>query len=159
MQQAGYHHANMLAAQLRTDLQVQGSDMLAMMQELSTQDNNPPIDARSPPEPARNATVKESVQLEVLRLLREIALNKQGGSGSSRGSAESGGGEGGRSRIRKTPNNASLVRRMVSLYCWTHGGCNHLSKDCKRKALGHKDDAKIGTRMGGFNTFCPLIAD
>ena len=130
-----------------------------MMQELSAQDNNPPIDGRSPSEPAANATVEKSVQLEMLRLLREIALDKQGGSGGSRGSAGSGGGEGGRSRIRKTPDNASFIRRMVSLYCWTHGGCNHLSKDCKQKELGHKDEAKIGKRMGGSNAFCPPCAD
>ena len=32
MQQSGYHHANMLANQLRTDLQVQGTETLAIIQ-------------------------------------------------------------------------------------------------------------------------------
>ena len=34
MQQAGYHHAKMLAQQLRTDLTNQQTEMLAMMQNL-----------------------------------------------------------------------------------------------------------------------------
>ena len=127
MQQAGYHHANMLAAQLRADLQVQGSEMLAMVQEMSI-DDNPPTDSRSPPEPAANASVGDTVQVEMLRLLRQIARDRQGGSGTSdRDSAGSGEASGGRRRTRKTPDNASFLRAKASLYCWTHGGCNHLS--------------------------------
>ena len=155
MQQAGYHHANMLAAQLRADLQVQGSEMLAMVQDMSVRDDIPPTDSRSPPEPAVNASVGDSVQLEMLRLLRQIAGNRQGGSGpSNRDSAGSGDASGGRRRTRKTPDNASFPRDQTSLYCWTHGACNHLSKDCERKALGHKDTAKLANRMGGSNAFC-----
>jgi len=120
MQQAGYHHANMLAAQLRADLQVQGSEMLAMVQEMSI-DDNPPTDSRSPPEPAANASVGDTVQVEMLRLLRQIARDHQ---------------------------NASFHRAQTSLYCWTHGGCNHLSQDCLRKAVGHKDTATRANRKG-----------
>ena len=76
MQQAGFHHANMLAERLRTDFQLQGSQMLAIVRKMSTQDNNPPTDNAPPPKPAVNAAVQDSVQLEMLRLLREISRDR-----------------------------------------------------------------------------------
>ena len=45
MQQAGYHYMNMLAEQLHTDLQVQGTEMLALVQELAD------INLNQPPKP------------------------------------------------------------------------------------------------------------
>ena len=49
MQQAVYHHANILAAQLRTNLKCQGTEMLAMMQMMAVEDNKPPIEDLQPP--------------------------------------------------------------------------------------------------------------
>ena len=58
MQQAGYHHANMLANNLRTDLQVQGTEMLAIVQELAEGNVNlPPIPVQTISEPAVNAAI------------------------------------------------------------------------------------------------------
>ena len=37
----------------------------------------------------------------------------------------------------------------TSKYCWTHGGCNHTSADCRTKATGHQDSATWRNRMGG----------
>ena len=34
-------------------------------------------------------------------------------------------------------------------YCWTHGGCNHSSSECRKKATGHQDTASWTNRMGG----------
>ena len=116
MQQAGFHHANMLVDCLQIDLQLQGSQMLDIVQELSTQDNNSPNDDAPPPKPAVNATVQDSVQLEMLRLLREMSRDRQGASGNRNGSGGRGERNGGRSRIRKTPDNASFVRRQTDLY-------------------------------------------
>ena len=76
IKQEGFHHANMLAERLRTNLQLQGSQMLVIVQEMSTQDNKPPADDAPQPEPAVNAGVQDSVQLEILRLLREIARDR-----------------------------------------------------------------------------------
>ena len=56
--------------------------MLAIVQELLNTDNNPPTDDAPPPEPAANAAVKDYFQLEILRLLREILWDHQGGSGN-----------------------------------------------------------------------------
>jgi len=40
-------------------------------------------------------------------------------------------------------------RVTTSKYCWTHGGCNHVSADCRTKATGHQDAATWKNRMGG----------
>ena len=40
-------------------------------------------------------------------------------------------------------------------YCWTHGRCNHLGKDCQNKAPNHKDEATIDNKMEGSSYACP----
>ena len=163
MQQAGFHHANMLADQLRNNLQVQSSAMLVMVQDLAAQDNNPPIVDSSPPKPVANVYIGDSVQLKMLRLLREIARDRQGGSGWSSSRAHnlavSGDAEGGRGRTRKTLDNAIFLWHLIDCHCWTHGGCNHDSRDYRRKALGHKDAATRANRMSGSNAFCQSCED
>ena len=84
MQQAGYHHANMLAQQLRTDLQVQGTDMLALVQGFADANaNQPPPEVNPPQAPAANAVIQDAIQMEMLQLLRDIATqnNNNGGRG------------------------------------------------------------------------------
>jgi len=48
-------------------------------------------------------------------------------------------------------NNNGIQKNRVghTKYCWTHGLCNHISKECKNKREGHKDDATFKNRMGG----------
>ena len=48
-------------------------------------------------------------------------------------------------------NNNGIQKNRVghNKYCWTHGLCNHISKECKNKKEGHKDDATFKNRMGG----------
>ena len=36
-----------------------------------------------------------------------------------------------------------------SLYCWSHGLCNHRSNQCRNKKEGHQDKATFGNRMDG----------
>ena len=38
-------------------------------------------------------------------------------------------------------------------YCWTHGPCNHLSKDCFSPAIGHKIEATSAKKLGGAEEF------
>ena len=121
---------------------------------MSTQDNNPPTDDAPPPKPAVNVAVQYSVQLEMLRLLREISRDRQGGLGDHNGSNGRGERNGGRSRIHKTLDNASFGQRQTDLNYWTHDGCNHASSNCSRKANGHKDAATKANHMGGSNAFC-----
>ena len=51
-------------------------------------------------------------------------------------------------------SNAGRSTRITNRYCWTHGGCSHLSKDCRFKANGHKDNATFRNKMGGSTKFC-----
>lgn len=90
-----------------------------------------------------NITTNQTTQLEILKLLRELQLNIQGtnteGSGDSAGRGAGGlrnrndnGGRRNRGirRNKKTPDNASFPLPQKDKYCWTHGACNHNSKDC-----------------------------
>ena len=43
MQQVGYHDTNMLAEHLRTSIDAEGTEILAMISKLALQDSNPPI--------------------------------------------------------------------------------------------------------------------
>ena len=127
--------------------------MLAIMQGLSNTDNNPPTDDTPPPKTAVNAAVQDSFQLEMLCLLCEISRDRQGGSGDRNSSGGRGERDGGRTRVRKTSDNARSICRKIDLYCWTHGGYNHLSKDFLHKANGHKDNVTKANCMGRSNVF------
>ena len=48
IQQVGYHYANMLADQLRADLQLQGTEMLALVQSMVINDNQPVEEVQPP---------------------------------------------------------------------------------------------------------------
>ena len=109
--------------------------------------------------PAANALSQQTVQLEMLKLLRELKMDLS----AQRAASASGSGGGGnddtsarKRKPRKTPDDATFPRSITTFYCWTHGGCNHTSKDCKRRAPGHKIDATFDNRMGGSCAYCPL---
>ena len=84
----------MLVKPLRIDLRVQGTKILALVQELVNLNTNPPLEyVQSPLEPAANTVVQYNVQIEILILLRNIAQNRgdrggqggRGGRGGARG--------------------------------------------------------------------------
>ena len=143
MQQAGFHHANMLAAQMQENMAVQNEQVLAMMQTLQETQLEPPQ------QPAVNATVTDNVQLEILRLLQNLQqpTNVQEETGERRR----------RNRNRKTPDNASFDRAVTDKYCWTHGACNHPSEQCRRKAPGHRDEATMANKLNGSKAFCTPV--
>ena len=169
MQQAGYHHANMLASQLRVDLNNQQTQMLALMQDLVP--DLPPAN-HVPAEEAHvqqvaNATIGDNVQLQMLQILQAIqaaqATGNQHGQQHRNGGGNRNGGRnqpgGGRARVnRRTPDDASFNRVDTSAYCHTHGACNHTSAECNKKAPGHRDTATLANRMGGSNAFCQPVA-
>ena len=53
-----------------------------------------------------------------------------------------------------TTSNTPYVRKDIMKYCWTHGAGNHLSKDCKKRRRGHKEDATFADKMGGSKAYC-----
>ena len=151
MQQAGYHHANMLAAQIRADFGNQNQQMMAMMQTLAENttagqtDAPPNATALEHPQQVANAVTNDAQQ-EMLQLLRTMqqAITANGSPNAGRRGRNN----------RRTPDNASFNRRVRDKYCHTHGACNHVSRDCTRKAPGHRDEATFENRLGGSNAFC-----
>ena len=144
MQQAGYHHANMLAAQLREDMTNQNAQLMAMMQSVQPTEEEPP-------ELAVNVTVTDNVQLEMLQLLRTMQQNLM----VNNNRQDNPTGQRRRNRNRRTPDDASFNRQVTNEFCWTHGACNHNSDKCEARAPGHQANATFDNRMNGSNAFCP----
>ena len=159
IQQADYHHANMFAEQLYADLQLQGMEMLALVQSMVIDDNQP-VEEIQPPlhpqrEPVANVVMQDNVQAKILRLLRDIAQHNGNNCRRGRNKQEGRGRRGGGNNHNCcTPDNAHFARFLNTLYCHTHGGCNHVSDDCTSKARGHKDNATKENCMGGSSSFC-----
>jgi hypothetical protein len=156
MQQAGYHHVNMLAAQLRIDMDNRNNEMLAMVQTQLMEPEDSPV----PDNPSANIATQDTVQLEMLKLLRAIQQDlktPRTHSSSQNQTHQPQSGTTRKNKPKKTPDDASFPRRTTDKYCWTHGGSNHSSADCSRQAEGHKTDATFTARRGGSNAFCPVI--
>ena len=71
MQQARYHHANMLVTQLRANLDTRNSQMLAMVQKYTDTEEQQDNEA-TPDKPAANALTHDAIQLNMLRFLQKI---------------------------------------------------------------------------------------
>ena len=82
MQQVGYHPTNMLAEQLRTTIDGQGAEMLAMLQDIA---DRPPTDQpqvdEAPPNPVANAVVQQDIQLQMLTILQAMQANTNNNAG------------------------------------------------------------------------------
>ena len=157
MLQPGQHHANLLASQIRNDMNNRNTEMLQMIQTVLTGHEEDQVNEEENTHTV-NATMQDNVQVEMLSILRDISQNLHGNNNSQnrsgRNSQNHSGGESQR-RTRKTPDNARFHRRITNKYCWTHGGCAHESAACNSKANGHRDDATFANRMNGSNAFCP----
>ena len=152
MQQAGYHHAHMLANQLREDMDARNSDLMSVLQTaLEAQSIAPAATATTtstltPQTHQVNAATTDKVQLEILQLLQQMQKDMQ----TTRVPAQATKARKG----RKTPDDASFPRKKTDQYCWTHGACAHPSPSCNTKAQGHQDTANFKNRMGGSNAYC-----
>ena len=163
MQQAGYHHANMLASQLQKDLDARSTEMMSMMQEVlaNTSGHNKIQSEITPPSisPANhqaNAVQNDTVQMEMLRLLQQMQQTMQQLANNQKTNNTSNNTRTTKTKkqAEKTPDNATFFRRVTNKYCWTHGAWNHNSDKCQHKAPGHQYTATFANRMGGSNAFC-----
>ena len=160
MQQAGYHHANHLASQLRDDIMKRDTELLTVIQSAIETSSTPPSLApsdistvTSQSQQQINAVQRDPVQLEILKLLQQMQQSMA--VSTTQGNTNRNTGQQNRNRPpRKTPDNASFVRNRKDKYCWTHGACGHTSGQCISKAPGHQDTATMENRMGGSNAFC-----
>jgi len=153
MQQAGYHHANVLAQeigqQLQAQLEARDSKMYAVLQQIPglTDTSSSSEDSYEEPQEAVNSLTASSIQLEILKLLRDIKSDLKTEKEDKQPTRPR--------RNRKTPDNQTRpARSLVSKYCWTHGACDHEGKECNRRAPGHKVEATKENKMGGSKAYC-----
>ena len=89
-----------------------------------------------------NSTVSDAVQLEILKILKEIKGDMLKCKAIEQDAEDN--------RLNKRPR----FRRDTRFYCWTHGAGNHKGVDCRNKKEGHKDAATFKNKMGGSTNFC-----
>ena len=115
MQQAGYHHANHLAQQLRSDIQQRDQDLLTVLQQAIETNSAASIPPISQPSVASTeiSTVTENqqqlntvrsdpVQLEMLKILQQMQQSMSVCQTTTPNKAP-----------RKTPDNASFRRKKL----------------------------------------------
>ena len=56
-------------------------------------------------------------------------------------------------RLGSRSADAGTSENKPRLYCWTHGPCNHLSKNCTAQQPGHKIEATASKKLGGAEVF------
>jgi hypothetical protein len=153
MQQSGFHHANALAQELTSKveehLSMRDSQLLSVIQSIpglvaasSSSDSED-----SPPQHTANSISIDNVQLEILKLLKELKTDIKRGNGQPKHKPKPG-------PYLKTPDDATKERWRTNRYCWTHGGCGHTSDKCNSKAEGHKNEANFNNKMGGSKAYC-----
>ena len=165
MQQAGYHHANMLAEQLKTDMQRRDQELFSVLQSVvdtNASTASPPslapseISSITPSQQHANAVQSDPIQLEMLKILQKMqqSMFTQARAPQPQPRSQARTPSTPRRTPRKTSDQASFPRRRTDMYCWTHGGTNHSSQECQRKAPGHQDAATFENRLGGSNAYC-----
>ena len=165
MQQAGYHQANALAQKISDDIKLQlherDTQMLAILQTIpalaqsSTDSEDTSEDHQSDYHPTQVAasltSSSDSIQLEMLRLLKELAMDIKYNCSvpnDDRKTKES------QRETRKTPKEGGKFRKNISKYCWTHRACVYSSSDCPDRAKGHKTTATFQDKMDGSLARC-----
>ena len=121
-----------------------------------------------------NAVIEDPVQLELMKVLKEIKTELQcvrenvtqntgAGASSSTGGTRKPRKKRAQPPIEngvclKCPDNLAQLpgyrRTNTEEYCWTHGAWNHKGKHCKTPAAGHKNEATFTNKMGGSKAFC-----
>ena len=153
MQQVGYHHANILAQEISSQIQQQmeerDTQLLSILQSLpSLTDTSSSSDSDSTPPPlpptqAANYITADQTQLEILKILQELKADLKSSNRRFR-----------RNPNRKVPDDQTKPKRFSTKhYCWTCGAWSHPSNKCRNKAEGHQDLATFDNKMGGSKAY------
>ena len=161
MQQAGYHHANVLAKQLKTNMERQDQELFSVIQSVVDSiapTASPPsispsdISSITPSQHQEKSVQTDPVHLKMLKILQQIqqymftqAQDPQQHNGSQTWTTKR--------TPKKTPDKVSYPRKQTDTY-WTHGGSNNSSQEYQRKAPGHQDAATFDNCIGGSNVYC-----
>ena len=158
MKHSGLQQANMLAEQVRNKIEARDSELVGILRDI-TNNQRAPQERNDQPEEVQqhmaNATSTNTVQMEILKLLKQMNENMENW-GHQQNSAQRGKNGGGQRKPKKSPDNLGnyRFRKDITKYCWTHGACNHNGGDCEFPATGHKDSATFSNKMGGSLAFC-----
>ena len=152
MKQAGYHHANHLAAEIREELRESQMQMLALARNttyLEDDELNVHQEAQPSSQNNANAIMQNNIQYQTAELLQSLQKDLKLLTEQLKGNQNPN-----KRPNRKTPDNPTFTRTETSKYCWTHGACNHNSNECSRQATGHKKEATKTNKLGGSAAFC-----
>ena len=159
MQQSGFHHANILVQELTNKfeehLAIRDSQLLSIKQSIlslaatSSSSNSD----ETPPAYAANSISSNIVQLEILKLLKELRADIKSSNHQPKPDLKPS------LNLRrgpnlKTPDYVTKKRWRVHHYCWTHGRCGHASDKCNSKAEGYKDEATFNNKIRGSKAHC-----
>lgn len=110
--------------------------------------NTPPLeDDINVPNPSANATVRDEVGKQILEMLKDICNEMRASrKRPSYDRRDDGNNQDSKKRSKKK---GKRRRTNISKYCWSCGAWNHVSKYCRFKKDGHKDDATFDNKMGG----------
>ena len=147
MAQAGFHHANLLASEIRSELQENQEKMFAIIKNLHDTEPTHDNDSEEQQESV-NAVNSLSVQTETLKVLTQLQEQLKRLTNEVKYNRSK------KRQNRKTPDDASFNRTNTDHYCWTHGMCNHKSNACTHQAPGHKSDATKDNKQGESKAFC-----
>ena len=148
MKQAGYHHANHLAAELKEELRENQAQMLALVQNVNMDDWRNEEEIQDTKLESANA-MSQNIQQETIKMIKALQTELKNLKDELKSKKEPYQAR----QYKKTPDNATFNRPDTSKFCWTHGGCGHTSNECTRKAPGHQMDATKDNKKGGSLAF------
>ena len=158
MKQAGLQQANMLAEQVRSEIAARDSELVDILKDITNNQRAQQERSNQTKEVQQhmaNATSTNTVQMEILKLLKQMNANMEN-MGQQQNSAQRGKNGYSQRKPKKSPDNLGnyRFRKDITKYCWTHGACNHNGGDCEFPATGHKNNATFSNKMGGSLAFC-----
>ena len=143
MQNSPFQQVNIIAANIRTDIESSQRELLQAIAETNVaNDSSYAVNAPAINAVLNNNTSQQTMILDLLRQLNENVqtMNVNGNSGPPQ---------------RHNDQNETPPRQnRNTLYCWSHGMCAHKSSECRNKKNGHKDNATKQSRMNGSNKGC-----
>lgn len=132
---------------VKDEIKATEAKLFSVFENIADYHSNDNNDENLPPQSSVNlATTNNNVQLEILNALKDLKLEMTKIGSNKRPREQKG------DRDRKKQKRR--YRKDTSKYCWTCGAGNHLSKNCRKKAENHKDEASFTNKMGGCTDFC-----
>jgi type II secretory pathway pseudopilin PulG len=141
--------------QLQTQLQQMQHAMGLLQSQVTTQGYNPALPNYNNQAPAPNYnSFHHNNQAPAPNY---NSFNQRGGQNPFGGQHSSGyqGRGRGRGRGRDGRGNSPYRQRNTSIYCWSHGACDHSSANCNNKLAGHQDAVTFQNKMNGNTNQCP----